>query len=333
MNKKIALLLSFFIILSFIFSGNVYAKKITLGSRDEWLKNVEEWINIMVEDGDWFYSNDDETYYLDARAASSHRSNCALMVVHALQRFGAFGKDNKIWMSDEHEIVYRPAKSTKTQKRLAAVADVYSYKGVNPDSIDLQPGDIIGYAGHMNIYIGTKKGVKQYYDAGSGTTITHEHGGTWKSFLRTGFVNYVYKVIRLKYGQTVKVSGDTSDSEPTDNGRTDDPYENGFIGEVESSNDFTCQTILLKSNGEPTEFKKLLDGIFGILQFLAPVIAIVLTIIDYMKALSNGDTKKANKRTIIRIVLAVLVVFLPLLLDLLFHLFGLYDLSTCGIGR
>ncbi len=331
MNKKV-LIISFFIVVAFIFSENVYAKKITLGSRDEWLKNVQAWTDIMVEDGDWFYSNsENKRYYLDARAASSHRSNCALMVVHALQRFGAFGKDNQIWMNDDHEIEYRPKGTMKTQKRLEAVADIYSYKGKSPDDIDLQPGDIVGYDGHINIYIGTKNGVKQYYDAGKSTTLTQADGGIWKSFLRKGFIAYVYKIIRLKYNQTVSVDDDTSES--ASDGRTDDPYEDGYIGKLDSSNDFTCKTILLNSNGEPTEFKKLLDGIFGIMQFLAPVIAIVLTIIDYIKALSNGDTKKANMRTIKRIFIAVLVVFLPLLLDLLFHIFGLYDLSTCGIGR
>ena len=116
-------------------------------------------------------------------------------------------------------------------------------------------------------------------------------------------------------------------------GSTKDIYENGFVDTTKSDNNFKCETILIKANGEATEFKKILDGFFGIMQFLAPVIAIVLTIIDYMKSMSNGDTKKANKRTIIRVFIAVLVVFLPLLLDLLFHLFGLYDISTCNIGR
>ncbi len=116
-------------------------------------------------------------------------------------------------------------------------------------------------------------------------------------------------------------------------GSTEDIYQDGYVSETDSDDDFNCKTIFLKSNGQPTEFKKLLDGIFGIMQILAPVIAIVLTIIDYIKSLSTVDTKKVNIRTIKRIVIAVLIVFLPLLLDLLFHLFGLYDLSTCGVGR
>ena len=119
-----------------------------------------------------------------------------------------------------------------------------------------------------------------------------------------------------------------------DNGTLKDPYENGYVSSNSKEKDFTCQTILIKENGEPTEFKKILDSFFGIIQLLAPLIAIVLTIIDYYKTLiSSENTKKVNSRTIKRIVIATLIVFLPLLLDLLFHMFGSYDLSTCKIGR
>lgn len=54
-----------------------------------------------------------------------------------------------------------------------------------------------------------------------------------------------------------------------------------------------------------------------------------------MKAIASSsadEIKKATNRTIKRLVIGVLVFFLPYLLDLLFHLFGLYDLSRCGIG-
>ncbi len=107
-----------------------------------------------------------------------------------------------------------------------------------------------------------------------------------------------------------------------------------YIPKINSDDDFTCKTILIDANGKPTEFKKILDGVFKIIQIGAPVLAIVLTIIDYFKAIFNSDSvKKANARTIKRVIIATIIVFLPMLLDLLFHLFGLYDISTCEIGR
>ena len=332
MNKKIVLFFSFFMCLSFLFVKNINAKNITIGSRDEWINTVKEWTDMMVSDGNWRYSNaKNKTYYKDAMAAKEPVTNCALMVVHALQRFGVFGKSNKFYSTDQGQLVY----ANTTKDRLKAIAEIITYSGggKKASDADLEAGDIVYYDGHVNVYIGKKNGKRTYYDAGRGTTTTGSEYGLWKSFLRTGDVNGIKGVIRLKYDQTVDVDGDVLESESENNGRTDDPYPEGFMSVPDSDDNFTCQTILIKANGAPTEFKKILDGFFGIMQFLAPVIAIVLTIIDYMKALGNGDTKKANKRTIIRIVLAVLVVFLPLLLDLLFHLFGLYDLSSCGVGR
>ena len=337
MSKRLITLFSFIIVFCLLFAKNINATEITIGSRDEWLNNLKEWTDYMVASGDWRYSNShNKTYYKDAMAAKEHVTNCALMVVHALQRFGVFGKNNKFWASGDKTIVYVPLEATK--KRLNDVAKIYSYNGIKPDNMNFEPGDIALYDGHVNVYIGKKNGKNVYYDAGRTTTVTHSDQGLWKSFLKSDSVDghRVYWVIRLKYGQTVDVEGNVLNNESDEsenNGRTDDPFPEGFMVIPDSNDSFTCQTILIKANGESTEFKKILDGFFGIMQFLAPVIAIALTIIDYMKALSNGDTKKANKRTIIRIVIAVLVVFLPLLLDLLFHLFGLYDISSCGIGR
>ncbi len=141
---------------------------------------------------------------------------------------------------------------------------------------------------------------------------------------------YVYKGTADHYFSLVTFN----ESNELSGGSIYDDYGDNFIDKPESSNDFTCQTILINQYGEPTEFKKILDGIFNLIQIAAPLMAIVLTILDYYKVLTgNGDTKKANKRTVIRIAIATIIVFLPLLLDLLFHLFGLYDLSTCNIGK
>ena len=84
----------------------------------------------------------------------------------------------------------------------------------------------------------------------------------------------------------------------------------------------------------PKTLKKILDGIFSLIKIFAPVLAIVLTIIDYMKIITNNSSdgfKKANIRMIKRLGIAIGIVFLPFLLQLLFNLFGLYDLNNCGI--
>ena len=336
MKKK--LLLTFLLIICSFFTLNklAEAKKtttITIKSQDEWVQAVKDWTDLMLKDGDWIYSNkDNKTYWKDARKANPPRTNCALMIVHALQRFGVFDTNHKVYSSDKHELIY----SSASKKRLYEIADIYKYDGVKHGTIDLQPGDILFYNKHMNVYGGKKDGKRFYYDAGRGTNIGNVEGKTWKSFINYKEDHDIYGIIRLKYGETVHVDGEVADSKDDD--ENDDP-EGGSTSDPEviapslQTGELNCDTLFLNSDGSEKEFKKILDTIFGLIQIAAPVIAIALTIVDYIKVIaSDGNSKKANIRTAKRIVIAVLIVFLPMLLNLLFHMFGLFDLSSCNIG-
>ena len=60
---------------------------------------------------------------------------------------------------------------------------------------------------------------------------------------------------------------------------------------------------------------------------------IVTTIIDLFKTVSKQDKddfKKLGSRSIKRIIYAVLIFFLPIIINFVFHLVGLY--GTCGIS-
>ena len=83
-------------------------------------------------------------------------------------------------------------------------------------------------------------------------------------------------------------------------------------------------------DGTDKEFKKFLKGLFTIIEISAPIIASVLTVIDYLKALGNPELmKKTNKRMGMRLVITIAIVFVPFLLNWLFEIFGLYDLRNC----
>lgn len=121
--------------------------------------------------------------------------------------------------------------------------------------------------------------------------------------------------------------------EDSSSGRVDDPFPD-YFPKLEQDDIETC-TLFLDRNGNKTEFGEFVDGTFTFIKIATPVIVVVLTTIDYIKALaaSNADAlKKTNKRTMIRLIVGFIIFFLPYLLELLFYLFGLYDLSTCGIG-
>ena len=47
---------------------------------------------------------------------------------------------------------------------------------------------------------------------------------------------------------------------------------------------------------------------------------------------SDDEIKKATNRTVKRLIIGVLIFFLPFLLDFIFDVFGFTDISRCGIG-
>lgn len=76
-----------------------------------------------------------------------------------------------------------------------------------------------------------------------------------------------------------------------------------------------------------------LQELFDVFKFLGPLLCIVLSVMEFLKAVTSQDKDalmKAMKRTGIRIVLALILFFLPTLINFLFPLLGWY--GTCGVG-
>lgn len=131
-------------------------------------------------------------------------------------------------------------------------------------------------------------------------------------------------------------SGNSETESSVNYGRLVDPYPNLF-GKTELNSYETkgCGTLFFDDYGNKTELKNILDDIFSFIRILVPVLVIFISTIDYIKAISNSDAseiKKTTKKTVRRIMIGLIIYFLPYFLDLLFHLFGLYDMSRCGIG-
>ncbi len=93
--------------------------------------------------------------------------------------------------------------------------------------------------------------------------------------------------------------------------------------------------IFVNSDGTTNQLYELVQEAFTFIKILTPILVGVLSLVDYIKAItssSDDEVKKATQRTIKRLVIGVLLFFLPFLLDLLFDIFGLTDVSRCGIG-
>ncbi len=120
-------------------------------------------------------------------------------------------------------------------------------------------------------------------------------------------------------------------------GRTVDPYPNVFADiDIFIRDSEGCGTVFIDEFGNYTELHEFMEELFNLIKIITPIIVIALSTFDYIKAisLSNADEmKKANARTIKRLIVGLCIFFLPYLLEILFELFGLYDISTCGIGE
>lgn len=76
-----------------------------------------------------------------------------------------------------------------------------------------------------------------------------------------------------------------------------------------------------------------LQQLYNVLKFGTPLICIVLSIMEFLKAVTSQDKDalmKATKRTGIRIVLCLVLFVIPVLINFLFPLFGWN--GTCDIG-
>ena len=88
------------------------------------------------------------------------------------------------------------------------------------------------------------------------------------------------------------------------------------------------------------ELVDIINEIFGWVKILVPIILIVLSTIDYSKAVlisEKDETMQATKRLSKRIVIAIIIFFLPTLIHLVVDIYNnvspipLTDLPDCGI--
>lgn len=95
--------------------------------------------------------------------------------------------------------------------------------------------------------------------------------------------------------------------------------------------DVSCEGVL----GSPTDEAStayLLQQIFTVMKFAAPVLVLAFSVMDFIKAVTSQDKDmlaKATKRTLIRFIIGLIVFVVPYILDFAFELFGWY--GTCGI--
>lgn len=74
-------------------------------------------------------------------------------------------------------------------------------------------------------------------------------------------------------------------------------------------------------------FAHYLNQAFRFIQYLGPILVIIYSIIEYIKVAATSDAdllKKTNKRTIIRLIFALLLFIVPIIIKILLNIFGFY---------
>ena len=96
--------------------------------------------------------------------------------------------------------------------------------------------------------------------------------------------------------------------------------------------DTDCESIF----GDPTDSQYpayWMQWILNIMKYVAIAALLILSIVDFIKALVSDDkdsVKKASMTTAKRFIYCVLIFFAPIILDFLMELLGLY--GSCGLG-
>lgn len=164
-------------------------------------KNVATTI---VNDRNWIYSNsNNKKSFPDARA-NSRTTNCAHFVSMCMQQFGTIPQGYTFYSYTDGELKFQPLHLPAEEVIMESLNKYYTIikpNGKKVSELNLQPGDVCCYKGHVNVYAGKdSKGVMTWYDfAASGTSDGKKDSGYFVRILKTANSNSeVYTIFRLK---------------------------------------------------------------------------------------------------------------------------------------
>ena len=83
-----------------------------------------------------------------------------------------------------------------------------------------------------------------------------------------------------------------------------------------------------------TEFKSILNEVFGWIQIATPCLVILLCSVDFASAVISQEEKNmqaALSKVVKRVLIGVAIFFVPIIVDILLDLAGIAT-GTCGIG-
>lgn len=115
---------------------------------------------------------------------------------------------------------------------------------------------------------------------------------------------------------------------------TDSNNINSWMNDY-NTDDGSCASIL----GDPSNPKSvawLVVTVLNYFRIIGPLLVIVLSGLDYVKAIINSDDdalKKTHSRLVKRLILAALLFLIPTIVELLLKIFNIVSDPLCGMGN
>ena len=105
-----------------------------------------------------------------------------------------------------------------------------------------------------------------------------------------------------------------------------DPIDGYYIKNGECCEDFECEDV--------PQVYQIVQMIFNYVKIIVPLLLIVFVMLDLVKATMSGsadEMKKAQKSAMTRAGAAIVIFFLPSLINLILRFAGIYN-GTCGVS-
>ena len=95
-----------------------------------------------------------------------------------------------------------------------------------------------------------------------------------------------------------------------------------------------CEESLFGNPQDENSVAWIIQQILDIIKIVGPILVLVLSSVDFLQVILNGDDKamaSAQKRLITRLFLAAALFILPFLVTFLLDIFGLTSSGICGL--
>ncbi len=96
-----------------------------------------------------------------------------------------------------------------------------------------------------------------------------------------------------------------------------------------------CGDTLLGDPKDENSVAWLIQQVLDVIKIVGPIFVVILSSIDFVGVIMNGDDQamaKAQKKLIIRLILAACLFLLPYLVTVLLDIFGLTTSGVCGMS-